>query len=166
VWREVASCLAMTCIFYPPRVSPRSFGFIIRKQMVWDLQSHSRKFQIPKITLKPLPALHPKTMTVQYLYHDVFFIWQLTPPSRTLHRPEKIRSKFFEILLCVPPRRGGELHAVISIRTPVPHACPWAFFLTTIYYPSKQKTRSKRAENAQKRAKNAQPENPKQLATS
>ncbi len=43
-----------------------------------------RKFLNLKIPLKPAPRLHPKTMTVQLLYHHVFFILQLIPPSRTL----------------------------------------------------------------------------------
>ncbi len=48
------------------------------------IRNTSCYFSNPKIPLKPAPTLHPKTMTVQLLYHHVFFIWQLIPPSRTL----------------------------------------------------------------------------------
>ncbi len=83
----------------PPKRSALNLFYLTKKQA---------------IPLKPAPTLHPKTIMVQLLYHDAFFIWQVALPSRTLHKPEKIRAMFFDRLLC-------ELYAVVSTRSHMAH---------------------------------------------
>ncbi len=77
-----------------------------------------RKFQIPKNPLKPAPTLHPKTMTVQLRYHDVFFILPPSPHSRTLPTSPTVASCKGEASSAVASAKEGypENYRVSSLK--------------------------------------------------
>ncbi len=98
--RHFQSGVHMWRVVAPPQSNAHSRKKFSKIPSIPQIRVQTKNHANP---LKPAPTLRPKTMTVQKLYHDVFFIWQLIPPSRTLLQyPRKLSGKFFDRLLCEP----------------------------------------------------------------